>query len=350
MASNTAGRELFRYLVAGNQPAPIVLVYGEESHLVEESIKAVTRAVLPDGGDEFANQIFTGGEVSGERVRQALETLSLFGGKRLIHVRNISQMSPDDLEAVKRYLDRPAPDTFLLMSGNRVDLRKRFFKAVKSCKKSTVVEFKPLYSNELPGWVQRQAANKKLTGVGSDLAHLIVDWTGPALSEMDSALDRLALFTADSGGAVTEKDVMALLDDTRSRTIFELTERLARRQLSESMDAIVRMLEAGEPAVRINNMIARHFRIVWRVKDGASRGLARNELASQAGCHPMFLGGYQDDARRFSEKRLRRVLGAIHDAERALKSSGLPDRLVLSDLAMNICFCDQDPGGHRQRT
>lgn len=344
MASNPAGRELFRRLAAGGEPAPVALVYGEESYLVDEAIKAISNAALPDGGDAFANQVFTGGEASGEQVRQALETLSLFGGRRLIHVRNITQMPADDLEALKPYLDRPAEDTFLLMSGRSVDLRKRFFKAVKACKKATVVEFKPLYSNELAGWVQRRAAARKLTGVGGDLARLIVDWTGPGLAEMDSALDRLALFTADSQGEVAEADVLALLDDTRSRSVFELTERLGGRLLSESMDALVRMLDNGEPAVRINSMIARHFRIVWRVKDGMSEGLSQRELAGQAGCHPMFLQGYQNDARRFSAMRLRRVLRAIHDAERALKSSSLPDRVVLSDLAMNICFCDRDEG------
>ena len=342
MASNPAGRELFRRLAAGAEPTPILLVYGEETYLVEESIKAITKAVLPDGGDEFANQVFTGGEASGQQVRQALETLSLFGGRRLIHVRNIAGMSADDLEAVKPYLDRPAEDTFLLMSGRSADLRKRFFKAVKACNKATVVEFKPLYSNELSGWVQRRAVAKNLTGIEGDLARLIVDWTGPGLAEMDSSLDRLSLFTAGSSANVTESDVLALLDDTRSRSVFELTENLGSRLLSESMDAMIRMLHGGEPAVRINSMIARHFRIVWRVKDGMSKGLTKRELAGEAGCHPMFLQGYQDDARRFSEKRLRRVLRAIHDAERSLKSSSLSDRVVLSDLAMNICFCDQE--------
>ncbi len=340
MASNAEGRDLFRTLADGTPPSPVLILYGEESFLIDEAVRAIVTSLFPTGPDDFSHQVFTGGEASGDTIRQALETLSLFGGRRLIHLRNLTQVAAADLEALESYLDRPAPDTFLLMTGRAVDLRKRFFKAAKKAKSARLVSFKPLYDNELAGWVQRRARGKKLVGIDRSLAQMIADWTGPRLSDMDSALDKLSLFTAEKGGKVGEEELRHVLDDTRSRSVFEFTDRLGKRELEACIDTIERMLQAGDSAVGMVSMVARHFRIVWKVKEGASRGLRGRDLAMSAGCPPPFLGTYQGDARRFSDARLKNCFNAIHEAERSLKSVPVPDGLVLANMVMAICLDD----------
>jgi DNA polymerase III subunit delta len=335
MASNQEGRELFKALARGQLPAPILLLYGDESFLVEEAIKAVRRTVLPDGGDDFSNQIFEGSEAPGLHVRQALENLSLFGGRRLIHVRSIDAMPAGELDALEPYLERPASETTLLLSGRTVDLRKRFFKNLKASKHALVVPFKALYDNELPDWVTRKARGKQLRGVEGDVATLVVELSGPELASMDSALDKLSLY-AGVGGRVSLEDVRAVLDDTRTRNVFELTRQLGDGDLVGALNSQHRMLEAGESAVGIVSMIARHFRIVWKVQRGLGEGLRGRDLAQAAGCPPMFVGEYERDARRFGPARVGGIVTAVHDAERALKSSPLNDRIVLDDLAMKI--------------
>jgi DNA polymerase-3 subunit delta len=339
MASNAAGRRIFRSLAAGEPWSPIYLVYGPESFLVEELVKAIRKAVLGDApSGEFGDQVIDGDEVSGQSIRQELENLPLFGGQRLLHVRNVAAMKDEDLEALRPYLDNPAPETCLLLSDRSVDKRKRFFKAITKCKSATVVEFKSLYDNELPGWVGRRARSKGLRGMGRELAELVAELTGPDLAPMDSALDKLALYAKSDDRPIDEEMVLHLLDDTRVRNIFELTELLGARELAKSLDALHRMLEQGQSAVGLVAMIARHFRIVWKVKGGLARGLGQRQLASLAGCPPRFVGGYESDARGFSDARLGEVLCAIHQAEKTLKSSGLKDELVVTNLVMEVCL------------
>jgi DNA polymerase III subunit delta len=335
MASNREGRELFKALARGQAPAPILLLHGEETFLVEEAIKAVRRTVLPQGVDAFSNQVFEGSEAPGLHVRQALENLPLFGGRRLIHVRSIDAMPANELDALEPYLDRPAPETTLLMTGRAVDLRKRFFKKVNASSHALVVPFKPLYGDELSDWVGRKARGKQLRGVEGPVAELVVELCGPELAAMDSALDKLSLY-AGLGGSVGLEEVRAVLDDTRTRSVFELTRQLGEGDLTGALNSQHRMLEAGESAVGIVAMIARHFRIVWKVHKGLGQGLRGRELAQLAGCPPMFVSEYERDARRFSPARVGRVVSAVHDAERALKSSPLSDRIVLDDLTLKI--------------
>jgi DNA polymerase-3 subunit delta len=339
MASNDDGRELFQRLSKGEKPAPISLIFGEETFLVDEALRAIVKAVLPDGGDDFSNQVFDGSEVPGQTVRQSLETFSLFGGNRVVLVRNIASMPAEQTLAIEDYLARPAPDSYLVLTDRTVDGRKRFFKAVKACKHAESVEFKPLYRNELGPWVERRARTRnRLRGVDLGLSELIVAWTGPSLSAMASALDKLALYAADKGGVVDEAMAHEVLDDTRDRTVFELTAAVAERNLARSLDSLRRMMERGESAVGITTMVSRHFRIVWAVHNALAEGIRGRDLARVAGCPPSFVGDYERDARRFDAQRLAAAVEAIHTADRALKSSPLGDELVMSRLMLDICL------------
>ncbi len=134
MASNRDGRALYLDLSKGRVNSPIYLIYGEETFLVDETIKMMVRAVLPNGVDNFSHEIFDGAETPGLAIRQALENLPLFGGQRLIMVRNIASIPVDETAALMPYFERPAPETTFLMTGRTVDFRKRFFKAVRKSK------------------------------------------------------------------------------------------------------------------------------------------------------------------------------------------------------------------------
>ncbi len=338
MASNRDGRALYLDLSKGRVNSPIYLIYGEETFLVDETIKMMVRAVLPNGVDNFSHEIFDGAETPGLAIRQALENLPLFGGQRLIMVRNIASIPVDETAALMPYFERPAPETTFLMTGRTVDFRKRFFKAVRKSKNVLAVEFKPLYANELSGWVERRARQKRLVGLTGELAELVVALTGPELNRMSSALDKLSLYISDANSRLDETLLRAILDDTRTRSVFELTRLLGEGNLNSSLNSAHRMISGGESAVAMVSMIARHFRIVWRVAEGAGNGLRGRDLARHAGCPPMFLGEYERDARRFSTDRLAGVIQTIHTGERRLKSSAIKDSLVVDALVMEICL------------
>jgi len=338
MASNAKGRALFTALLQGDRPSPISIIYGEEGFLVDEAVSAICRSVLPDGGDDFSLQVFSGGEASGDVIRQSLENLSLFGGQRIIHVRGISSMAVAELDALTPYFDRPAPDTFLLLTDRAIDLRKRFFKAANAASCVNIVEFKPLYQNELPGWVLRRAKGKGLSSFTADLADLLVELIGVELFSLDSALEKLSLFSANNQSRISEQDVFELLDDTRIRTVFELTKTMGERDLDGGVETLIRMLQQGGSAIGLISMIARHFRIVWRVREALERGIRGRALAGEAHCHPMFVSEYERDAKRFTEPALTQIFRHIYDAERSLKSSRLSDQLVLSNLLLEVCL------------
>ena len=163
---------------------------------------------------------------------------------------------------------------------------------------------------------------------------------GRKLASLDSALDKLALGAA--GTPIDEALVRTLLDDTRARSIFELTSQLGEGDAAGGVNSVRRLLDSGESAIGMVAMIARHFRIVWRVQDGRAKGLSGRALAAHAGCPPKFLSEYERDAGRFTPMR-----DALHHPRRVRH---LVDELLFRHAARSLLLldgCDGSGGADR---
>jgi DNA polymerase III delta subunit len=84
-------------------------------------------------------------------------------------------------------------------------------------------------------------------------------------------------------------------------------------------------------------MLARHVRQLWSAKELAARGRDRQAIAEALGIHPFFVGDVLQQAQRLSGPTLERTHRALFEADRSLKSSRLPDSLILEQLVMSLC-------------
>ena len=90
-----------------------------------------------------------------------------------------------------------------------------------------------------------------------------------------------------------------------------------------------------EPALRIQFMLVRQLRQIWRAKELAAAGVPRPEIASRVGIAPFFLDDVMP-ARRISHATLERSFGRLYRADRVLKSSRIDPDLILSKLVQQL--------------
>ena len=81
------------------------------------------------------------------------------------------------------------------------------------------------------------------------------------------------------------------------------------------------MLRNREPALRIQFMIARQLRQIWRAKDLAASGASRGDIASAVGINPYFLDDVLTPARRMSRAALERAFNRLYEADLGLKTA-----------------------------
>ncbi|WP_305043909.1 DNA polymerase III subunit delta [Geoalkalibacter sp.] len=324
--------ELQRALETGRIPS-LLFLYGEERFLLERAYQDVLAKVVDAAARDFNLEVFTGREATAEKVLDVCRTLPVFAPRRLVVVKDAHLLTANDLAGFLPYLNHPVPETVLLFIGRTIDGRLGFFREFK--KKGTLVEFKPLYDNQIPGFVKEQARLEGKSFTEDGLA-LFCRRQGTDLGEIQAELLKLATYVG-TRVLIDVEDVRQVVSDSRAESVFDLVNAIGQRRAAEALRLLTRMLEDGEPPLRILTMVVRHFRQLWQTAELQRLGAERGEMARRLRINPYFLDGLIAQARRFESLEFRRALAACLEVDLALKSSGghpeaYMERLVL-DLA-----------------
>ncbi len=336
-------RQFFRDLKSGD-PAPIYFIYGQETYLLDKALEAITNAACPEGTNDFNYDSFQGRDIDGSKVLAAAEMLPMMAKRRLVMVRDIQEINLSTLQPLEDYLDDPSPTTVLVFHARTSEKKKidrRSGMANKISRAAEVCEFKPLYENELGPFLSRQADARNLDLRREARAYLI-DAVGTELAALDQALHKIDLYlghTDDEGPRpVTADDAQAVVARTRNRSVFDLTDALGDKDYQLAMEILDRMLLDGESALVISHMISRHFRIVARLQDPQLRNSTNKQAAKAVRVNAFFVKDYRRHARTFHPSQVRQILADLLRVDIALKSSPLPDRVILEQLITDICF------------
>jgi DNA polymerase-3 subunit delta len=318
--------------VARGEIDPVYCLSGER-YLVDAAAGAIRAAVLAEAGAgaAFNNDVFDLKEKGLAAALSTARTLPMMAKRRLVVGKAIDEVKAADLEPLVDYLEDPNPSTCLLLVADKVDVRFKAFQVLK--KRGYLHVFAPLRDQALAGWLRGEARARKLT-IAPDAAEALATAAGPDLGRLSQALDLLALYAG--GKAITVDDVEDLVAETRERGIFELTKAIGAGNVARALALLTNMLRNREPALRIQFMLARHLRQVWRAKELAASGAGRNEIAAGVGINPYFLDDVLTPARRMSRAALERAFERLYTADVDLKSSKLDPEIALSRLVQTL--------------
>jgi DNA polymerase-3 subunit delta len=318
--------------VARGKIAPIYCLSGER-YLVDAAHAAIRTAVLGQAGAAaaFNHDTFDLKESGLVPCLTTARTLPMMAKIRLVVGKGIDQVKADQLEPLLEYVSDPNPSSCLVLVGDKVDVR---FKAFIALRKAGFLHvFAPLRDQALAGWLRGEARARKID-LSPDAAGALADLAGPELGRLSQALDQLALYAGDRG--VTLDDVEELVAETRQRNVFELTKAIGAGDVPRSLALLGNMFRNREPALRIQFMLARQMRQIWRAKELSAAGAGRNEIASAVGMSPYFLDDVLVPARRMSHGALARAFERLYQSDVALKSSKVDDELIVSRLVQSL--------------
>lgn len=330
-------RELFKKLKKGDV-APIYYLHGPDALMLETAVGAVVDAALPNGPNDFNFQKFGGNDASAEAVRNAAETLPFMTERRVVVLQDVPQMPSQEFEALTEYFADPAPTTVLIVvamtASKKLDGRTAPVKALR--KAAQEYEFKELREWEVSEVVERNARSLGIS-LDRDAIAYLVEAVGTDLSTLVGALEKIDLYIGTEQKKARVEDVQAIVTDTRVKSIFDLTDAVGARNFGAALKILDRMLVAGESAIGITAMFARHFRIVGRLQDPKIAGMRKNDAAKAIRVSPYFVKDYLADAGRFARTEIERIRRRLVETDLALKSSRLTDRVIMEALLFDIC-------------
>jgi DNA polymerase-3 subunit delta len=224
-----------------------------------------------------------------------------------------------------------------------LDLRLKAFQAAK--KRGFVFEFPSLRDREVSGWLVSEAKRRGVA-FSANAADLLSELAGPDLGRLSQALEQLTLYVGERK-TIGPDDVEELVSETRQRSVFELSRAIGEGNTERATRMLHRMLANREPALRIQFMLIRQLRQMWKAKELLAQQVGRGEIASAIGVPPFALDEILAPARQLSVRALARAFERFYRNDRAMKSSRVDADLLLSRAVERLC--DDIRGGASSR-
>jgi DNA polymerase-3 subunit delta len=256
----------------------------------------------------------------------------MFAKQRLVIARGLEQVKAEGLEPLTVYAAHPNPSTCLVLLAEKVDGRLRAFLALR--KAGFLHEFARLKDRDLGPFIAREAKTRGLA-IDSDAALALANAAGPDLGRLMQALEQLEIY-AGKGGRISRAQIEELVPESRERNVFELTKAIGTGDARRALQLVTNMLRNREPPLRIQAMLLRQLRQIWRAKELSAANLPRAELAAAVGLPPFFLDDVLVPARRLSVAALRRSFERLYQADRAFKSSRVDPEVQLTRLVRQL--------------
>jgi DNA polymerase-3 subunit delta len=278
--------------IASGDVAPVYCLHGNERFLVDRCLAVIRKAVLgsesaaPTG---FDHDVFDLKETPLPQVLGAARTLPMFSKRRLVIAEGIDDVKAAELEPLVKYVADPNPRGCLVLVGGE--------------------------------------AKRRGLDIEPSAMQALAEFAGPDLGRVAQAMEQVSLF---AGGRIKRAHVEELIPESRERGVFELTKAIGIGDVRLALDLVSNMLRNREPALKIQFMLLRQLRQIWRAKELSAASVPRGEIAAKVGIAPFFLDDILIPAGRMSAVALKRSFMHLYQADRSLKSSRVdPDVQML---------------------
>ncbi|PLX88309.1 MAG: DNA polymerase III subunit delta [Desulfuromonas sp.] len=312
--------------------SPLLLIFGADGFLVERAVRQVKEAILTPGTEDFNFYQASGKELNVDDLLSVAQTLPVFAERRLVLIKDIQAVPAALLDQLQLYLKDPNPQTCLLLSGEKIDSRRKFFQEFK--KKGDVVEFKPLSEKQLPSFVRERLAAEQFEMTG-DALMLFCSRVSTNLQEVQAELIKLQTFMGEKR-LIDVAEVQALTSGSRSENIFEVSNAVAMGDTAAALTLVKKLLEEGEAPLKMLSLLVRHFRQLWQLRELEVQRVSQQEMARRVRVPPFVVGRMLSQARRYSRVDFRRAFELFLETDLAIKSSGAEPEARLEGLLLSL--------------
>lgn len=324
----------FKTVMNKGKKFPIFVFFGDEEFFIHEVLSSVKANVLKDIDSSIALIEFDGEEIPSGVIFDELRTVPFFTCKnKLVIVEEADEFVGKNREIIEKYLSAPASHASLVLVCSKWDKRTKLATLVD--KVGISIECRKLKDHSLPGWVQTHAKHYKKE-ITARAAQRLVDDAGNNLAILDKHLEKLSIYLGERA-AIDERDVDALVGVDRTRTVFELTDAVAQRDVTLALKILSQMLTHGEDSVRIISLLAWQIKRLWRAKQMLRQGGNEQTVASELQVIPFFAKRFFEQVKRYTEEDLAKNHALLLETDVKSKTSSFSTQLLLELLVYRLC-------------
>lgn len=244
----------------------VYALVGGDSYLQSQALEAILSAK----GDDVQRSDVDGQAAEAREVFDELRSFAMFGGSRVVIVRDADAFISRNREALESFLESHAgrSDNVLVLRCESLAKNTRVYKLI--AKLGEMIAAEPPSQRDLPRWIIEQGRSMHGIAVAPDAAALLADQIGPDLGSLDNELAKLALQAEN--GRVTAAMIADGVAFRREQEMWRMTDALAAGRPQEGLK-IWRQLVATDTSAE--------FRAVTWLAIWLEKSIGALRLASQ---------------------------------------------------------------------
>ena len=320
-----------------NNPETIFLLFGEETYLLENSLKRIKK----NFGETISGINFvTLYENNVENLVQEIETPAFGYEKKLIIIRDSkifqrggkgkSKEKEETIEKINNYIKENyndiVKDCVIIFVEESVEKNKLYNTLEKL---GMVCNFEALKINQLNAKLSSICRAYKVEIASNDINYLIEN-SGTNMQDLINEIRKLIEY-AGEGGTIKREDIDALCTKQIQAVIFDLTDNLGKKEITKSLQILDNLLYSKEPMQKILITLYNHFKKLYITK----MALEENKnIAVSLNLKPnqMFLTTkYKMQSGYFSKKDLRNIVQKLINLDAEYKQGIIDLDIVLFD-------------------
>ncbi|USK27392.1 DNA polymerase III subunit delta [Metabacillus hrfriensis] len=321
--------------IKNKQLKPAYLLLGKESYLIQETVQLIIEAALDPSEIDFNLAQYDLSEVPLESAIEDAETLPFLGEKRVVILKNPQFLTSEKkkekiehrIDKLEEYLKSPAPYTILVIVApfEKLDERKKITKAVK--KMTEAVEMNGFSEHETKKWMN-ELADANAIALENSARDQLYMLTAGNLMAISQEMKKLSTYTGE-GGIIREDIVSALVSRTLEQNIFELIEKVIRKDRTRAMQIFYDLLKANEEPIKILSLLINQFRLILQVKELSVLGYGQQQIAGNLKVHPFRVKLAMQQAQLFQTSELTSIMNQLGEADYEMKTGKMDKRLAV---------------------
>lgn len=207
------------------KPAAVYALVGPDPFLQLQKLQEVLSQLPPDAQRS---------DLDGERAELAevldeLRSFAMFGGGKVVVVRNADAFLTRYREQLEDYVASPSDSATLILRFDSLPSNQRIYKAI--AKSGQIESCAP--PKDLARWVIAHAKGAHGATITPDAAAMLVELVGEDLGRLDTELAKLAL--ASDNGRIEPESVSTGVAFQRERQMWDMTNELACGRTAEAL-------------------------------------------------------------------------------------------------------------------
>lgn len=311
----------------------VIALIGEEEFLKEERLKAIKKYIVGTEREHPDYNLYRAGENGIRTIIDTARSMPFGLKKRLVIVKEIEKLKPDELHILIEYIKHPVVTACLVLITSQRNLHKDLEQAVlKYAKKES---FELLKGERLFRWVKA-----RFTVYGKSVSHyvasLMIDRLGADLHSLSSAIEKLSLYVGKRN-FVEQKDVETLIGIDRKTSAFEFINAVVDEDFPRALRVVLSLLREGTTAQELLGLIGwqmNQFAQVIRLLD---ERLIPVDIARRLNI-PMFkIDTIVNKVKSLELNDIERLLESILHSDLSIKTGRQKPQEALELLTLKLC-------------